>query len=314
MSLKDETRIPRIDLTNDPADLVEGSEGWKKLCREVREAGEEYGCFQVIYNKIPMQIREEMFKASKELFDLPKEIKEKNTSHNAYYGYIGNIDRIPLFESMGFADASSLETTQSFTGLFWPDGYPSFCQTVNSIGKKVHELELLILKMIMESYGLEGHYSSYVESTASLCRIMKYKSPKDNLSELGLTAHVDKSALTILSQNSVQGLEVLLKGDEWINVISLDDAFTVFIGDALKAWSNGRLHAARHRVMMSGDKTRYSFASVTLPKDETVVEAPKELIDEAHPQLFRPFKYIDFFKHYQSTLNEDDALEVYAGI
>ncbi|KAL5705587.1 hypothetical protein ACHQM5_023874 [Ranunculus cassubicifolius] len=280
MSLKDETtRIPRIDLTNDPADL----------CREVREAGEEYGCFQVIYNKIPMQIREEMFKASKELFDLPKEIKEKNTSHNAYYGYIGNIDRIPLFESMGFADASSLETTQSFTGLFWPDGYPSFCQTVNSIGKKVHELELLILKMIMESYGLEGHSSSY-----------------DNLSELGLTAHVDKSALTILSQNSVQGLEVLLKGDEWINVISLDDAFTVFIEKIS--------FPTRHRVMMSGDKTRYSFASVTLPKDETVVEAPKELIDEAHPQLFRPFKYIDFFKHYQSTLNEDDALEVYAGI
>jgi len=256
-----------------------------------------------------------MFISAEELFDLPQEIKEKNISQsNPYYGYTGNVKRIPLFETMGFGDALSLESAQTFTHLMWPEGNTAFCQTINSFGSKLYELGKLILKMIMESYGVEKYYESYVEGSDSVFRAIRYKSPQNNLTELGLTAHIDKTAFTVLSYNSVRGLEVLLKTGEWVPVSPHDGVFTFFIGDALKAWSNGRLHAAKHKVMMSGDKTRYSFVAVSVPKDGTVVEAPTELIDETHPQVFRPFKFMDFFRYYHSTNNEDDALESYAGI
>lgn len=66
--------------------------------------------------------------------------------------------------------------------------------------------------------------------------------------------------------------------------------------------------------MMTGDKTRYSFIAALIPKDGTIIEAPKELIDKENPQIYRPFEFMDFVKHYFSTLNEDNALEVYAGL
>ncbi|OMO80536.1 gibberellin 20 oxidase 1-like protein, partial [Corchorus olitorius] len=43
----------------------------------------------------------------------------------------------------------------------------------------------------------------------------------------------------------------------------------------MKAWSNGRMKAGRHRVTMSGDKDRYSFGDVVLaPSTHSRFEPP----------------------------------------
>ncbi|KAL5728834.1 hypothetical protein ACHQM5_001870 [Ranunculus cassubicifolius] len=297
-----ETRIPCFDLTKDPRNLIQGSDEWKDLCNRVRDAAEEYGCLEVLYSNIPASLTEDMFNASKELFDLPQETKVKNTSSKPYYGYLGKIDAVPLFESMGFEDPLSLQSAQTFAQAMWSDGNPAFCETANAVSNKMYGLGLIILKMIMESYQVEEYYDSYVRSSSTVLRLIKYDAPKGNDSEIGLAAHVDKNAFAVLSQNSVHGLEVLLKGGNWIPILPQIGSFTFVIGDSLKAWSNGRLHAARHRVMMSGDSVRYSFGFFLTPNDEAVIEAPKELIDEAHPRLFRPFNYVDFLSIYDTTL------------
>ncbi|PIA65326.1 hypothetical protein AQUCO_00100655v1 [Aquilegia coerulea] len=309
------TQIPVIDFTKDPQDLEEGSDGWKKLCDQVREACEEYGCFQVIYtNKISTELREEMFKALKELFHLPDETKMKNTGSKPYNGYIGKIDVVPLYESLGIEDVLNLEAVQAFAQLMWPDGNSVFCEIVNSMTRKMYDLNLIILKLLMKSYGVEKYYSSYVDGSDMVFRAMKYEPPNSNDSEIGLAAHVDKSFLSILCQDSVQGLEVLSKGGTWLRVAPLPGAFTVFIGDALKAWSNGRLHGVKHRVMMCGDKARYSFALFSAPKEGWVVEVPDEMVDKEHPLLFQSFNYTDFLHYYYSHIDDGNELEVYAGV
>jgi len=82
----------------------------------------------------------------------------------------------------------------------------------------------------------------------------------------------------------------------------------------LQAWSNGRLHAATHRVMMKEGRERYSFALFAVPKDEVKIEVPAELVEaNIHPLRYRPFNYGDYFKYYVSTLNHN-ALDVFAGV
>ncbi|KAK5773295.1 hypothetical protein PVK06_049601 [Gossypium arboreum] len=90
--------------------------------------------------------------------------------------------------------------------------------------------------------------------------------------ERGLFAHTDKPVSTIICDDQVSGLEI-----------------------ELKAWSNGRLKAVNHRVMMSGDKDRFSIAAFAIPVEGTIIKAPKELIDEQHPQLYKDFDFMDFF-------------------
>lgn len=64
----------------------------------------------------------------------------------------------------------------------------------------------------------------------------------------------------------------------------------------LQAWSNGRLHAVKHRVVMSGHKNRYSFGAFQVPTEGTIIKPPKVLVDEKHPLFLKEFDFMEFVK------------------
>ena len=83
---------------------------------------------------------------------------------------------------------------------------------------RVSELEQMVKRMVFESYGVEKYYNSHFESTTYLFRLIKYRVPSEiNESNVGCHVHTDKSFITILHQNEVEGLEFKTKdGDCWI--------------------------------------------------------------------------------------------------
>ncbi|XP_042484326.1 probable 2-oxoglutarate-dependent dioxygenase AOP1 isoform X2 [Macadamia integrifolia] len=314
-SCKEEVQIPYIDLPKELVESKQGNEEWKELCRKMREAGEEYGCFMVVgYDGVPTELREEMFMAMKDLFDLPIETKKKNSNPQQYRGYIGNSELVPLYEGLGIDNAPCPDAAQAFTQLMWPHGNPAFCRIMNSMSRKMHELELLLRRMILESYGMPTYFDALAEVTHPIFRMIKYKSPPaSDEAGLGLVAHTDKSFLTILCQDQVKGFELLTKQGHWLQFSPVQGSFLVVVGEMFKVWSNGRLHAAEHRVVMRGDKERYTLALFGSPKDEEVIEVANEMVDEDHPLLYRPFKYMEFVNYFNSNISRN-ALEVYAGI
>ena len=99
----------------------------------------------------------------------------------------------------------------------------------------MQELNFLVMKMIYESFGIEKLYDSFLEETTSILKVMKYKvPPSDTEPAIGLVAHTDKNAITILCQNEVQGLEVQTKNGDWAQVMVPEHAFTAIVGDTLK--------------------------------------------------------------------------------
>ncbi|XP_043700356.1 probable 2-oxoglutarate-dependent dioxygenase AOP1 [Telopea speciosissima] len=315
-SCEGEVQIPYIDLTKEQLESKQGNEEWKELCGKVREACEEYGCFMVGYDGIPTELREEMFMAMKDLFDLPVETKQKNSNPQPTRGYRGNSGVAPLYESLGVDDAHCLDPAQAFTQLMWPHGNPAFCQTMKNMSEKMHELEQLIRRMILESYGMPTYFNALAETTHPVFRMIKYNPPPANdEAGLGLLAHTDKSFLSILSQDQVKGFELLTKQGHWLQLAPLQGSFLVVVGEMFKAWSNGRLHAVEHRVVMRGEKERYSCVLFAIPKDGEVVEVPSELVDDDHPLLFRPFNYIDYIYYCLSNFNiTRNTLEIYSGV
>ncbi|CAN1837663.1 Probable 2-oxoglutarate-dependent dioxygenase AOP1.2 [Linum perenne] len=69
----------------------------------------------------------EALAALKEVFDLPLETKMKNKYKKPLIGYVGQIPKLPLHESMGIDNAVDADAVSAFTDLMWPDhGNPSF--------------------------------------------------------------------------------------------------------------------------------------------------------------------------------------------
>ncbi|KAL7197729.1 hypothetical protein ACSBR2_020284 [Camellia fascicularis] len=226
--------IPSISLTNEVLSLDRQSEEWKAMIRKVREACEAYGCFVLDYENIPLELQQLLFKTTAEMFDLPVETKlqyEKPSPKDG--GYVLSNPFGPLYESFG---VHCEEEVRALEKLMWPQGNPQFCEVINSITAKVHELNLLLLRMIFESFGIEEYYNEKAldENIVGKFRSTKYRLPKENEDPLGLAIHVDKAIINILCQNSVQGLEVLTKEGKWIKLNIPKGALVVFVGDALQ--------------------------------------------------------------------------------
>ncbi|KAL5824949.1 hypothetical protein ACOSQ3_021012 [Xanthoceras sorbifolium] len=118
--------LPVIDLSKE--NLKPGTSSWLSTCRNVTQALEEYGCFVAMYDGVALELHDAMFSAVEKLFDLPLEIKKKNTSEKPYFGYVGRHQPfIPaLYEGMGIDFANTLEGAQNFSSIMWPHGNDSF--------------------------------------------------------------------------------------------------------------------------------------------------------------------------------------------
>ncbi|KAI3803430.1 hypothetical protein L1987_31581 [Smallanthus sonchifolius] len=170
--------------------------------------------------------------------------------------------------------------------------------------------------MILESLNLEKYMDEHMELASYLVRVMKYRPHMKDESNMGLLSHADKNILTILQSNEVEGLEVQNKDGEWFEVKFSANSCVVMVGEAFKAWTNRRLHAATHRVVVKGDKDRFSIGLFSVPKWNSIIKAPEEVVDEEHPLFFKPFDFGEFFKFFtrEKNINDKFALEKYCGV
>ncbi|MBA0770634.1 hypothetical protein Gotri_019242 [Gossypium trilobum] len=150
-------------------------------------------------------------------------------------------------------------------------------KTLASFTQLASGLERTILRMILESFGLEKYMDELVDSTNNHLRAMKYGRTNTSEPTLGLPAHCDHTTMTLLCQlNEVQNVNFVL----------------------LQVWLNGRLSSAYHRVMMKGNEARYSIGLFAWPRGGYLVKVPKELVDDKNPMLFKPFDLEEFLKIY----------------
>ncbi|KAG5602035.1 hypothetical protein H5410_033405 [Solanum commersonii] len=308
-------KLPKIDFSHD--DLKPDTLVWNQVKSQVHKALVEYGCFEASFDKISIHLRKSIFEFSQEIFDLPLETKLRNISTEAFHGYVGNYHpSIQLFESMGIDDANIFHEVEKFTQILWPQGNPSFCKTIQSYSEQLSELDQTIRRMIVESLGVEKYMDEHINSTNYILRLMKYNPPQNNGTETGLSAHTDKKSLTILYQDQVNGLQVLTKDGQWKNLDPTPNTFTVMVGDSLHAWTNGRMHAPYHRVMMRGKEIRYSVGLFSTPKVGYIIKVPEELVDEEHPLLYKPYNHGEFhaFSYSEKGMRCESPLKAYCGV
>ncbi|XP_071713514.1 probable 2-oxoglutarate-dependent dioxygenase AOP1 [Rutidosis leptorrhynchoides] len=292
--------------------LKPGNESWMTASHKVRRALEEYDFFMAIYEGVSAKLMKEVVDAMETVFELPKETKLKNTCDNPDHGYIGLSDIRPNYESLGFKDATNLDNVQHFENLMWPSGNNKyFSKTMHSYVSQISKLEKMVRNMVFESYGVEKYSESYNQSMCYNLKFSKYSKRDVSVhNSLAVRAHTDKTFISILGQNHMNGLQVQMKDGEWVTIDYLPSSFVVNVGDAFMTWSNGRLKSPLHRVIATKED-RYSVLVFVFKRG--IIEIPKELNDDEHPQQFKPFDHLAFSDNRSKDPNclDERAIKMY---
>ncbi|KAG4906228.1 hypothetical protein AAZX31_20G008800 [Glycine max] len=293
--------IPVIDL----------SEGRKELLiSEIGKACEEWGFFQVINHGVPFEISREVEIVSKKFFEtsLEEKKKVKRDEFNAM-GYhdgehtknvrdwkevfdylVENTAQVPSSHEPNDLDLRTL-TNQ------WPQNSPHFRETLQEYAREVEKLAYKLLELISQSLGLAADkFHGCFKNQLSMVRLNYYPAcPFPDLA-LGVGRHKDSSALTVLAQDDVGGLQVKRKSDgEWIPVKPTPNAFIINVGDIVQVWSNDKYESVEHRVVVNTEKERFSIPFFFFPAHHVMVKPAEELVNEQNPARYREYKYGKFF-------------------
>ncbi|XP_027114436.1 deoxypodophyllotoxin synthase isoform X1 [Coffea arabica] len=303
--------IPVIYFTTENLNL--GTSSWLSTCKAVREALEEFSCFIAVYDKAESECKIDVFASLKEFFNLPMETKLLNVHPDkSAFGYFGPKPNFPLLEAISIEDSTTIEAVQSFANLAWPSGNDHFCETICACTRQLSEVNRMVSKMIFESYGVGRYIDSHIESTSYLFRANAYRVPQEKEPNLGISPHTDTSFVSVLKQDSVQGLQVQSKDGTWIPVDFPPSSFAIMAGDAMLAWSNGRVRPCFHRVMVT-EKARTSIGLFSFHTG--IVQVPKELVDDNYPSQFTSFDHWGLlkFRSKNPALSSSERVKAYCG-
>ncbi|GMY29973.1 2-oxoglutarate-Fe(II) type oxidoreductase hxnY isoform X1 [Fagus crenata] len=296
-------KLPIIDLSSPDSISTANS---------IRQACIEYGFFYLVNHGVEKELLGKLFEESKKFFSLPLEEKMKlaRKEHRGYTPlYAENLD--PTSSSKGDSKESfyigPLEDTTTPVNLNqWPseEVLPSWRRTTESFHRKLLSAGKRLCSLIALALNLDEEFFEKVgalDKPLAFLRLLHYPGELESSDEeiYGASAHSDYGMVTLLATNGVQGLQVCREKFKqprvWEDVLHVDGALIVNIGDMMERWTNCLFRSTLHRVMPSG-KERYSAAFFLDPNQDCVVECLESCYSESSPPRFPPIRSGDYLK------------------
>ncbi|XP_069146474.1 jasmonate-induced oxygenase 2-like [Solanum lycopersicum] len=289
--------IPLIDLENlnssDESIRDETMELISKACRE-------WGFFQVVNHGVSHELMANARSVWREFFHLPMDEKQKFANSPITYEGYGS--------RLGVVKGAKLDWCDYFFLHYLPEklkdenkwpSLPISCRhIIGEYGEKVMKLCERLTKILSINLGLNEDYLHTKfggDNERGAClRVNFYpKCPQPDLT-LGLSPHSDPGGMTLLLPDTdVPGLQVR-RGDDWIMVKPVPNAFIVNMGDQIQVLSNAIYKSIEHRVIVNSAKERVSLAFFYNPGGDILIKPADELVTEERPALYLPMTFNEY--------------------
>eukprot|EP01018_Ginkgo_biloba_P004050 Gb_26903 [translate_table: standard] len=298
--------IPVVDL--------EGVQGARRsqIVRQISQACQTWGFFQVVNHGVPTSLLEEMKNAVHRYNQEPIEEKMKHYTLRTDTA----IRYAPSFNPL---KDKVMEWKDTLTIRYAPNppdfnALPSSCrETVVEYLAQTRILGTTLLTLISEALCLPADRLVNMECMRAQLMLMNYfpRCPQPELT-LGLSGHSDPGAVTVLLQDQVGGLQVFMDG-RWVAVHPLPGSLVINLGDQIQILSNGRFKSVEHRVVTNFQTSRVSIPVFFYPGNDCPVKfGPiEELLSERNPPLYKEIAYDEYMENFLGkSLDGKSCLEL----
>ncbi|KAK4438589.1 protein DOWNY MILDEW RESISTANCE 6 [Sesamum alatum] len=293
------TDIPVIDLSG-----LDGPPDTRiSTVKAIGDACALWGFFRIVNHGVEKSLMEEMVKVAEDFFGLSVAEKMKYASEDVMrpmrYGTSLNTSKSHALHWRDYFRHYGHPFEDNFD--FWPVDPPAYRNVARKYLEQIWKLAMKIASAISEGLGLEDDYlENFLGDGFQILAANYYPPCPEPNKTLGLAAHSDHGALTILMENGVNGLQVKHNGT-WIALQHVPATFIVNLGDCLEILSNGKYKSSEHRATVNAQKTRISIAVGHGPALSSSIAPVTPLVDQTEGAHFQPIVYKDYIKLQQSS-------------
>ena len=244
---------------------------------------ENIGFFILKDHGLNLNLVRDAFSLSKDLFNLPYEVKKKYhvEGSNGARGYTPYGIETALNENVPDQKEFWHQGSTSNKQLM-PNLYIEELNEFNFIDDLYREFENTGLEILRAIAKFNIAYNCDIVDSAvdgnSILRLIHYPATEGS-NEHRARAHNDVNLITLLIGGNEAGLEAQDRQGNWVSCNCSEDEIICNIGDMLELISNKKLKSTTHRVVAKGNesKSRYSIPFFLHPRPEVFLDSEKTL-------------------------------------
>jgi isopenicillin N synthase-like dioxygenase len=296
--------IPTIDLS---PFLTNGNEiARQKTADALRKGCIDVGFFYLIGHDLPEGELNEAILQAHRFFSLPlaKKLQYRATGkgENGFVQVGGLAGQAASTADLKERLIMARATSRGDQTAHWPQdtvlpGFTSFM--------KAHiEKRIKLAKSLAKAFALslrlpEGYFDEYYHQMGYNV-LINYYPPIDaeslKVNKWSFSPHTDYGSFTLLSQDSLGGLQVRNSAGVWIDVPPVDNAFVVNLGDLMSMWTNDLYASTLHRARNVADVARISIPFFVSPNGGAEIRTLPTCEDMDHPSKYAPVKAGDYLR------------------
>lgn len=302
--------IPSMDL----ADYTNGSASQRaQFIQDIGQAYEDIGFVAIRNHGIDDSLIAKFYEVVKAFFALPEETKKKYeieglggqrgyTSFGKEHAKHRNTGDLKEFWHFGQFVEDEDPLKDEYPQNVHVDEVPEFLEIGRRAYQSFERQGRVVLSALAQYLGLDEHFfDAHIHNGNSILRPIHYppiKNPERDAVRAG--EHEDINLITLLVGASADGLQVLNRQNEWIDVKNIENHIVVNVGDMLQRLTNNKLRSTTHRVInppveLQGT-SRYSIPFFLHPRPEMRLDCLESCITAENPKHFDDISSDDYLK------------------